>query len=200
MEQSAFNPAVQQTDIDYKSVVALERISEVFRSLLWDHAKVIGLSPIQIQLLIFVAYHEEGLCNVSHLAQEFNVTKPTVSDAIRILLKKGLIEKRISDTDRRAYSVVLTPAGEKIKQQTENFAQPLLPILTQLDLKERQSFFNTLTKIISSLNRSGLLSVQRMCFRCRYYQQKKNGHFCRLLQTDLMDQDIRLDCPEFEAN
>jgi DNA-binding MarR family transcriptional regulator len=199
MEQSAFNPAAQQTDMNYKIIVALERISEVFRSLLWEHAKVIGLSPIQIQLLIFVAYHDEGLCNVSHLAQEFNVTKPTVSDAIRILLKKGLIQKKISITDRRAYSVELTPDGEKIKQQTENFAYPLMPILNQLDLRERQFFFNTLTKIISGLNRSGLLSVQRMCFCCRYYLQQDNGHYCRLLQSDLTDKDIRLDCPEFEA-
>lgn len=198
MEKSIFNPEVQHTDTDRKIVVALERISEVFRSLLWDHAKVVGLSPIQIQLLIFISYHSAELCNVSHLAKEFQVTKPTISDAIGVLLKKRLIEKRVSDTDRRAYAVVLTPEGEQMMQQTEHFADPLLSILHQLPAGERRSFFTTLSKIIYGMKRAELLSVQRMCFRCRFYQKEGPEHYCRLLQVRLMEEDIRLDCPEFE--
>ncbi|MEZ4900251.1 MAG: helix-turn-helix domain-containing protein [Saprospiraceae bacterium] len=197
MKQSIFDPAIQHSDVNRKTVVALERISEVFRSLLWDHVKVIGLSPIQIQLLIFIGYHDEELCNVSHLAKEFQVTKPTISDAIRVLLKKELIEKRVSDTDRRAYSVVLKPKGEQIKQQTENFADPVLSILNQLPFEERRSLFNALSRIIYGMNQTGMLSVQRMCFRCRFYQKEGEGHYCRLLQVKLADEDIRLDCPEF---
>ncbi|MCB0633866.1 MAG: MarR family transcriptional regulator [Lewinella sp.] len=155
------------------------------------------MSPIQIQLLIFIGYHDEELCNVSHLAKEFQVTKPTISDAIRVLLKKELIEKRVSDTDRRAYSVVLKPKGEQIKQQTENFADPVLSILNQLPFEERRSLFNALSRIIYGMNQAGMLSVQRMCFRCRFYQKEGEGHYCRLLQVKLADEDIRLDCPEF---
>lgn len=199
MEGSIFSPEDQHRDVDRKIVVGLERISEVFRSLLWDHAKVVGLSPIQIQLLIFIAYHDESLCHVSHLAKEFNVTKPTISDAIRILLKKKLIDKKRSATDRRAYSVRLTPDGEKMVRETENFAHPMLGIVSELAPGEREQLFNILGPLISKMNQSGLLPVQRMCFRCQYYLKKGREHYCRLLQADLADEDIRLDCPEFVA-
>ena len=91
MNDSIFNPEFQNQNTSSKIIVALERISEAFKVLLWDKAKEYGLSPIQIQILIFVAYHKQELCNVSHLANEFNITKPTVSDAIKALVNKNYI-------------------------------------------------------------------------------------------------------------
>ena len=91
MMKSIFNPDQQQKDMSSKIVAGLERISEVFKVLLWNKAKEVGLSPIQIQILLFVAFHKDELCNVSHLAKEFNVTKPIVSDAIKALDKKEMI-------------------------------------------------------------------------------------------------------------
>ena len=103
MEESVFNTEFQQKDITSKIVVSLERISEAFKSLLWTYAKTIGLSPIQIQLLIFIAYHKKNLCNISYLANEFNITKPTVSDAVKVLHTKKLIKKTYASKDSRRY-------------------------------------------------------------------------------------------------
>lgn len=89
MKNSAFDLSTQNNDFTSKIVAGLERVSEVFRLLLWQHSKVIGLSPIQIQILMFVEYHAEDLCNVSYLAKEFNVSKPTISDAVKVLKKKS---------------------------------------------------------------------------------------------------------------
>ncbi|MEO0333318.1 MAG: MarR family transcriptional regulator, partial [Bacteroidota bacterium] len=63
MEKSVFNPTNQQSDVSSKIVAGLERISEAFKVLLWEKAKSLGLSPIQIQILIFIAYHKSELCN-----------------------------------------------------------------------------------------------------------------------------------------
>ncbi len=108
MKESAFNPTHQEKDVSSKVVAGLERISEVFKILLWEKAKLVGLSPIQIQILLFIAYHKRNLCNVSHLAKEFNVTKPTVSDAVKVLNKKGFIIKDFSSSDSRSYSILLS--------------------------------------------------------------------------------------------
>ncbi|MEE9374678.1 MAG: helix-turn-helix domain-containing protein [Saprospiraceae bacterium] len=94
----------------------MERVSEVFKVLLWEHAKVIGLSPIQIQILIFIAYHKSELCNTSHLAKEFNITKPKVSDDIRVLDKKKYSIKGYSLSDSRSYSL-LSDLGKKQLQK-----------------------------------------------------------------------------------
>ena len=60
---------------DSKLLNALERLSETLKSLLWEQAKRYGVSPIQIQILLFVAEQPADLTGVSYLAREFNVTK-----------------------------------------------------------------------------------------------------------------------------
>lgn len=180
-------------------MAGLERIAEAFRVLIWDHAKATGLSPMQIQILIFIAYHADNLCNVSHLAREFNVTKPTISDAIKALDQKELIIKETSALDKRAYSIYLTGKGKTLLSQTEHFAQPIYEITRQLKTRDQEELFGHLYKIIHLLNRHDVLTVQRMCFNCRFYENKAHSHYCHLLCTTLKEKDIRIDCPEFES-
>jgi DNA-binding MarR family transcriptional regulator len=198
MDKSIFNPNGQENNISSKIIVGLERISEVFKILLWEKAKLVGLSPIQIQILIFITYHKQELCNVSHLAREFNITKPTISDAVRVLDKKGLIFKDFSSTDSRSYSIQLSQAGKKIIAETENFADPLKNQLKGIQPPDLESLFGTLSKLIYQLNSNGILTVQRTCYGCKFYEQTENNDFCNLLDKELLNSEIRLDCPEYE--
>ncbi|WP_417363895.1 MarR family winged helix-turn-helix transcriptional regulator [Galbibacter sp.] len=198
MDKSIFNPKQQQKDISSKIVAGLERVSEVFKVLLWEKAKLVGLSPIQIQILIFIAFHKQNLCNVSHLAKEFNVTKPTVSDAVKILDKKGFIIKDYSNTDNRSYSISLSDSGNDLIAQTYDFSDPLKTQVDSFSDGELQSLFATLSQLIYKLNRRGILDVQRTCYGCKFHQKKPDSDYCNLLQTELMNREIRLDCPEFE--
>jgi len=198
MNESTFNPSHQEKDISSKIVVGLERISEVFKLLLWEKAKLVGLSPIQIQILIFIAFHKQELCNVSHLAKEFNVTKPTVSDAIKVLDKKGLIIKDFSSSDSRSYSITLSELGTNIVSQTYDFSSPLKKQFDGFSQSELESLFGTLSQLIHKLNHKGILSVQRTCYGCKFYEKNQAGDYCNLLQKELMTEEIRLDCPEYE--
>ena len=198
MKKSIFNLDLQNTDLSSKIVAGLERSSEAFRVLLWEHAKVVGLSPIQIQILLFISFHSETLCNVSHLAHEFNLTKATISEAIKVLHKKKLIEKNPSPVDKRAYSISLTGEGQKVVKETEHFANPIRVATEQLSLEQQQELFKGLSKLIFGLNRAGILTVQRTCYSCRFYEKGKENHFCRLMEKPLLDVDIRLDCAEYE--
>tara|TARA_R110000772_G_scaffold33973_1_gene82681 strand:- start:1390 stop:2001 length:612 start_codon:yes stop_codon:yes gene_type:complete len=199
MDKSIFNPDHQETDVSSKIIAGLERISEAFKVLLWDKAKLLGLSPIQIQILIFIAYHKTEFCNVSHLAKEFNITKPTISDAIRVLDKKGLITKEYSSSDSRSYSIGLSQAGTETIGQISDFANPLKMQLNAVGSSELEALFGTLSKLIYQLNTSGILSVQRTCYGCKFYSKKSDQDYCNLLNKKLLNKDIRLDCPEFEV-
>ena len=198
MKKSIFNPKIQESDTASKIVVGLERISEAFKVLLWEKAKVLGLSPIQIQLLILIAYHKQALCTVSHLSKEFNVSKPTISDAIRMLDKKGLINKDYSSSDSRSYAILLSDKGKGIVEETENFAHPIKDQLSHISANQLEDLFSSLSTLIFQLNKAGILSVQRTCFQCSFYQKKQGKDFCNLLKKDLFPTDIRLDCREFE--
>jgi DNA-binding MarR family transcriptional regulator len=199
MSKSIFNPKNQQKDVSSKIVAGLERVSEAFKVLLWEKAKTLGLSPIQIQILIFIAYHKSDLCNVSHLAKEFNVTKPTVSDAVRMLEQKKLIVKDFSSTDSRSYAIDLSASGKKIVSETEDFASPLRSQLKHFEQVDLEDMFQSLGKLIYQLNQSGILSVQRTCYGCKFYSHSPRKDHCNLLDMELKRTDIRLDCPEFES-
>ncbi|MDC8006117.1 MarR family winged helix-turn-helix transcriptional regulator [Aureisphaera galaxeae] len=198
MKDNSFNPEQQQVDISSKIIAGFDRISEVFKVLLWEKAKAMGLSPIQIRILIFVAFHKEALCNVSHLSKEFNVTKPTISDAVKVLDRKGLIIKDFSSPDSRSYTILLSAAGEKIVSESQDFAGPLKAQIDTLDPADQEAIFQTLSKLIFQLNQKGILAVQRTCFKCRFYEKNGNGDYCNLLEKPLASKDIRLDCPEYQ--
>ncbi|MEY8019356.1 MarR family winged helix-turn-helix transcriptional regulator [Muriicola sp. E247] len=197
-DKSAFNPDQQQQEVSSKIVAGLERISEVFKVLLWEKAKKVGLSPIQIQLLIFIAFHNPELCKISHLAKEFNITKPTVSDAIKILDRKGMLVKDFSSSDGRSYTLRLSPLGKKTVAETNDFANPLKKQIDTFEQTDLDEVFKTLAELIYKLNRIGMLTVQRTCYGCKFYQKNKKVDYCKLLEKELLSQDIRLDCPEFE--
>ena len=198
MKNSSFNPEQQEKDISSKIVAGMERISEVFKILLWEKAKLVGLSPIQIQLLLFIAFHKQELCNVSHLAKEFNVTKPTISDAVRVLDKKGMVSKDFSSPDSRSYSLQLTPLGKELVTETNDFANPLKKQIDKFQINELERLFGTLSELIYKLNTSGILNLQRTCYGCKFYQKNDGIHFCSLLKKQLMSNQIRLDCPEYQ--
>lgn len=194
--KSPFNLNQQNTKIESKIVVALERISEAFRVLLWSESKENSLSPIQIQILIFLLFHSEEKCKVSYLAEEFNMTKATISDSIRVLLKKELVQKFNNPSDTRSYIIGLTSQGKQIAEKSANFTLNIEQHLSSLPEDQKKDILAGLLKVIYQLNKAGVITIQRMCFTCSYYQNENNEHFCKLLQSKLASKELRIDCPE----
>ena len=194
---SVFNLINQNSSLDNKIVAGLERLSQVFRILLWEKAKQYSLSPIQIQLLIFIQHHSVDKTTVSYLAQEFNFTKPTISDAIKVLEQKNLIRKNIDGKDTRSYTIQLTVSGKKIVSETENFANPITDIITKSNEADKLILWENISNLISLLNRQEIISVQRTCYNCSHFTTKNKNPFCSLLNQKLLTKDIRIDCEEF---
>jgi DNA-binding MarR family transcriptional regulator len=194
---SVFNLTEQNVNLSSKIVAGLERLSQVFRILLWERAKEHSLSPIQIQLLIFIQHHSADKTTVSYLAQEFNFTKPTISDAIKVLEQKNLIKKITDSNDTRSYTIQLTASGKKIVLETENFSNPITEIITKSNEADKLVLWENISNLISLLNRQEIISVQRTCFNCSHYTTKNKTPFCSLLNQKLLTKDIRIDCEEF---
>jgi DNA-binding MarR family transcriptional regulator len=195
---SSFDPAKHLTNIDYKIVAALEKISEVFRVLLWAEAKGNNVSPIQLQLLIFLKYHKlEKQCRIAFMAKEFNLTKATISDSVKVLEQKGLVQ-RVGDTnDSRSYNFSLTEKGEKVTEIIEKFTIPLDGAIATLEQSQKEYLLSSVLDLIFRLNQQGIISTQRMCYTCFYYGgNRKDHHFCNLMQQQLAFDDLRWECPE----
>jgi DNA-binding MarR family transcriptional regulator len=196
--ESIYNLNSQNSNLDNKIVAGLDRISQVFKTLLWEKSKTYNLSPIQIQLLIFIEYHSQEKTTVSYLSQEFNLSKPTISDTIKTLEQKQFIYKIVDKKDTRSYRIALTETGKNIVLETENFVNPLTEIIKKTNQNDKFILWENITKIIQQLNELKIISIQRTCLKCTYYSQKNNESFCNLLNQNLKTEDIRIDCEEFE--
>lgn len=198
MKHSSFNLNEQNQKIESRIVVALERISEAFRVLLWNESKENSLSPIQIQILIFIHFHALEKCKVGYLADEFNMTKATISDSVRVLLSKELVTKETDPIDTRSYSLSLTDEGKNIAKKASFFASSIEQPIEKLTQEQKTIMLNGLLKLIYDLNKSGIITIQRMCFTCSFYNAENGIHYCNLLKTKLAESEIRVDCPEHE--
>lgn len=196
--ESIFNLDNQNSNLDSKIVAGLVRVSQVFKTLLLEKSKEYQLSPIQIQLLIFIEYHDKDKSTISYLAKEFNLSKPTISDTIKLLEKKLYITKTFDKNDSRSYTINLTSTGKMIVLETENFIDPLTKIIKNSALNKKLILWESITNMIKQLNELEIISVQRTCLKCKFYSKKSNQSFCSLLNQNLKIEDIRIDCLDFE--
>jgi DNA-binding MarR family transcriptional regulator len=198
MKKSDFDLQHQNQSTESRIVAALEKISQAFRVLLWQESRDFALSPIQVQVLIFLLYHSEEKRKVSYLAGEFNMTKATISDTIKALDQKGLIRKAYEPNDTRSYIMHLTERGRDIAAKTSLFTREIHTPIDQLHADDKENLLLSLLNIIRHLNKAGVITIQRMCMTCAYYQPSENGqkHFCKLLNQNLLVTDLRIDCPE----
>ncbi len=200
MNQSDFDLKFQNQSTESKIIASLERIAQAFRVLLWQESKTFSLSPIQVQVLIFLLHHSDEKRKVSYLAEEFNMTRATISDTIKTLEQKELITKTYEQHDTRSYIIHLTKKGKDIARKTGLFTREIRTPIDQLHQDDKENLLLGLFNIIRHLNQSGVITIQRMCMTCAYYQQSESGqgHFCKLLHQELNVTDLRIDCPEHE--
>jgi DNA-binding MarR family transcriptional regulator len=199
MKESPFNPQYQHNNADGKIVAALERIAQAFRVLLWNEGKTSGLSPIQVQVLIFLLYHESERSKISFLADEFNMTKATISDTVKSLEEKLFIKKEYDGNDSRSYTIQLTGKGKLLAKKASHFASELQLPVGKVSAGDKEKILLNLLNIIRHLNQAGIITVQRMCFTCSHYSAVRNGtsHYCNLLNEKLAVTSLRIDCPEY---
>ncbi|MCX7878909.1 MAG: MarR family winged helix-turn-helix transcriptional regulator [Ignavibacteria bacterium] len=197
--KSVFSPDVQSKDIESRIISALERISEAFRILLWGESSKTQLSPIQIQILIFLYFHEADKRKVTYISEEFSLSKATVSDSVNTLVRKKLVTKLKDKTDNRACILKLTSRGSKLADKLSLFANRLKEPVKGMSVTEKEELYSGLIKIIRNLLDAGIITVHRMCYSCRFYEIRENtGSYCNLLKMSLEKSAIRIDCPDHE--
>jgi len=189
-------------DVDLKLVAALERVGQALRVQMWDKAKQHGLSPIQLQLLLRLATDPPGRRRIGVLAAELDVTHPTVSDAIAVLRRKELVDR---DAVSRTASVSLSARGRSVADDLASWDQRTREELADVSAADKQSMLGLLLDLIAGLQRSGAISVARMCVTCRFFRRDAHPdtaqpHHCALVDVPMGTGDLRVDCAEHEPS
>lgn len=110
------------------------------------------LTPRQYAVLLTVAQNE-GL-NQTQLVERTGIDRSTLADIVRRMLKKGLLQRRRTRDDARAYSVKLTEQGARILKAHDPQARRVDErILASLPNAQRDRFLQDLNAIVQALTR-----------------------------------------------
>lgn len=190
---------IEASSVNEKILTAMERLAHMLRSLLWEMSKELNLSPIQIHFLIYLSTHPRELRRVSRLAQEFELSQATVSDAVKVLIEKKLIEKVPHEGDRRVAVLELTPKGNQIVSRLSEWNDPVNRVLDTLPQKNRERALVFLMKFIAGLQNQNVITPAHMCVTCEYFQPNSTDdrsfpHFCAFTKTPMRVADLKIDC------
>lgn len=108
------------------------------------------LTPRQYAVLVTVA-HNEGLSQ-TNLVDRTGIDRSTLADVIRRMLRKGLLQRRRTREDARAYAVKLTEEGWRVLRSAEPTIRRIDErILAALPGGRAERFIEDLNAIVSSL-------------------------------------------------
>ena len=187
--------------LDRRLVCGLAKIGLALRSQARAGATARGLSPTQGEILTFLLSRSGA--NLSDVAEALAVTRPTVSDAVDTLVRKGLVDKGRSTLDPRALCLELTPAGEREAQGAAAWPDALLEAVGELSRQEQELWLSGLRRMLTRLHDSGVLQGLRLCSDCTHFQAdlqpgSDKPHYCDLSGIPLGDLEQRIDCPNHE--
>ncbi len=193
------HPDARPDGLDRKLLAAIDRLGTALRTARQSIATAVGLTPLQIQI-IEVLGADTAPPRVGNIAADLNVSQPTVSESIDALVSKGLVERTLDPTDRRASLVRLTDAGTETGHTIAARMAPLRAATAAWDRTNRDTTLVLMLESIASLHRSGVITVDRSCLTCTHYDAGDDGApaHCRLLDLELSPANHRVDCPEHQ--
>lgn len=191
------------TSIQHRIREGLSRVSMVMRADDWNRAKLAGINPTQLSILELLEGRAEGL-GVKDIAFHLGVSQPTATDSIAALERKGYVEKRQTENDRRGVRVGITDEG-LAALRTGDASEGLAEQATEaLATHEQEDLLVMLVKMIRELQVRDAIPIQRMCTSCRYFAPFAHAdaalpHHCKFVDAAFGQRDLRIDCRDHET-
>ena len=108
----------------------------------------IDLSINEMHMLEAVGKGKDHRRTISELAEELNITLPSVTVAINKLMKKGYVEKVRGEEDGRIVYVSLTRMGKKIDSVHRYFHESMVrSIIRDMTEEEQQILYKGVMKL-----------------------------------------------------
>lgn len=95
----------------------LHRAGQAADELFADEMAGSDLTPRQFAVLNALAAHENA--SQTEIVEMTGIDRSTLADIVKRLVQRGLLARRRSKQDARAYAVRLTPQGQSVLRQAE---------------------------------------------------------------------------------
>jgi DNA-binding MarR family transcriptional regulator len=147
-----------------KIVELVDRLSRIAHSLQFAE----GLNPAQWEALRFVARANRNSCSPGTLADFMRSTKGTVSQTLKALEAKGLIERCRKPGDRRAVQISVTRAGTELlcKDPLGQIHDALAPCSDE----EQHHVVEGIERLLGIVQSHQDIPEFGPCLQCTYYK------------------------------
>jgi DNA-binding MarR family transcriptional regulator len=192
------------TSIEQRVSIGLAKIGVALKSQSWQDAGTQGLTPTQGQILTLLQSRTPGDMRLSEIAEGLAVTAATASDAVSVLVEKGLVQKAKSAQDKRAIALTLTKQGKQQAAKVSCWSDFLAEAVEELSEEEQVIFLKGLTKIILKLQEQGRIPIAHMCINCNFfkpnqYPDSQKPHHCSFVDMPFGDRQIQIDCQDYDS-
>ncbi|WP_292467001.1 MarR family transcriptional regulator [Methanolobus sp.] len=110
-----------------------------------------GIGSGQFSFLMRL-YHEDGV-NQEYLSNYLKMDKATTTRALKKLVDKGYVFKKIDEGDRRSYMIFLTDKGKKLEPDMKKIASEWEDILLSgFDKSQRKDIMNSLEMMFKNVS------------------------------------------------
>ncbi|GIP31789.1 MarR family winged helix-turn-helix transcriptional regulator [Paenibacillus sp. J2TS4] len=199
-----FDPQHRKDNRSARISMALFRMSQAIKKLTQAESDALGLSPVQIQALLFSSYTRSDVATVGNFANSIGATHVTAVKILNGLVSKGLIMKTQKYEDRRVTLLSLTSKGKEIVSKLENWGHSLEEALHPISDEVLANFELGLGTILTALQKSGHLVVAEPCLGCIHFHpnvgEAAAPHYCDLIQQYLSHEASLQECPEHASS
>ena len=180
----------------------LARLSLAIKAQSWRGAADDNITPTQGEVLARLAEHPDGL-RLGELARQLDVSAPTASAVVAVLVVKGLAASK-QGKDRRAVRLRITRKGKAVAARASDWTGFLADSIDTLPISEQAAFLSSLVKIIRAMQEQGDIPVQRMCVTCDHFRpfahsDSANPHHCNFVDAAFGQPALRLNCADHLA-
>ena len=189
--------------MERKILKGLEKLARINRMFLWERGKELGITPLQLEIINFIGSHPPEMGRVGVIAREIGVAPPTITDAVKTLIRKGLLKKKEMKEDKRKKILYLTRRGEEITQKFSRWEETFLRYIQDIPYHLKSNVWKFLLQLILRLQKEGIISPSRICFNCENFMpgakpHSSQPHLCLLTGIFLAEEDMEIECKNFK--
>lgn len=179
-----------------KLLTALGALSVSLKAVLQDVATESGVSLLQIQVVL--ALNNSAPCRMGYIASRLGVTRATASDAVAAAERKGLVDRCPDPEDGRGVIVGMSPLGRDLANQVGVRLAPFFTPDEATSQADQSTALRVLLAEIRRMRQAGIETTLKCCTTCVHYQpgEGDGGARCHLLDVELADDMLRVNCPD----
>jgi DNA-binding MarR family transcriptional regulator len=185
-------------------LIGLARLGQAVRMEAWRNAGPLNLSPLQADI-VSLLHDSRTPLRQGEVVEALASTAPTVSDAVKVLRRKELLEATRDPADARVSRLTLTDSGRTEAARLSVVSESLGGAVAALAPDDFAAMLRGTVTLMRELQDRRSIPVSQMCLTCRFFVPDAHPaatgrpHHCNFVDAPFGDGELRVSCPDHES-